>query len=284
MWPSLNQLLCAALPKEVVMSCKEGWSCLCNSMLGARTKHLSRKKIKEIPPPLSRRGGATQFTVHSGSPRPASKPGDLSSPLTPFTNKTALGLQRARCFPPPSLSEAARPPHCSPETPRQGGSPGLPRAPSHTSPASGGLTRWALRGPPGETQQHHSLRWLPSDCSTAAKSECRTSESTWTLDRLLERSWSPAEAEGGGPLASETQVHTRDGEEPRHLGKCPEAPWTCLNTNTALWPCIHRASSPTENIKARLTASPHTRSHQGFASLASKTYCKPDLHTLRSGG
>ena len=128
---------CSVLLFQKRLSCKEGWSCLCNSMLGA----LSRKKIKEIPPPLSRRGGATQFTVHSGSPRPASKPGDLSSPLTPFTNKTALGLQRARCFPPPSLSEAAGLPHCSPETPRQGGSPGLPRAPSHTSPASGGLTR-----------------------------------------------------------------------------------------------------------------------------------------------
>ena len=89
-------------------------------------QHLSRKKIREILPPLSRRGGATQFTVHSGSPRPASKPGDLSSPLTPFTNKAALGLQRARCFPPPSLPEAVRPSHCSPETPPQGGSPGLP--------------------------------------------------------------------------------------------------------------------------------------------------------------
>ena len=253
----------------------------------ARSAHQApvQEKYKRNPAyPFSARGS---HTVHSAFwiSTTCLHAWGLSSPLTPFTNKAALGLQRARCFPPPSLSEAIRPSFTLQSWDTSTGRvSGPPRAPSHTSPASGGLTSWALRGPPGETQQHHSLRWLPSDCSTAAKSECSTSESTWTLDRLLERSWSRAEAGGGGPLASETQVHTRDGEEPRHLGKCPEAPWTCLSTNTALWPCIHWASSPTENIKARLTASPHTRSGQGFTSLASKTYCKPDLHTLRSGG
>lgn len=47
MWPSLNQLLCAALPKEVTMWKEDGLTC-CFSMLGVQTKHLSRKKKKKF--------------------------------------------------------------------------------------------------------------------------------------------------------------------------------------------------------------------------------------------
>ena len=77
MWPGLNQLLCAALPKEVITGRREARPRI--SMLEVRTKHLSTKKInkRNLASPFSVRGSHSLqciLDLNDLPPRPVTCP------------------------------------------------------------------------------------------------------------------------------------------------------------------------------------------------------------------
>lgn len=77
MWPGLNQLLCAALPKEVITGRRV--ACLCISMLEVCTKHLATKTINKRNPasPFSARESRSLqciLDLHHLPPRPVTCP------------------------------------------------------------------------------------------------------------------------------------------------------------------------------------------------------------------